>query len=116
MELKLINGKYVCDKRGLLEAADNTDEILQRILTKLQTKQGSFLPLPIFGSRLYTLPTVKPSERETAARQFISEALAGETEITLDTMQLKMLSENEVQIEMVFDYKGTEKLRVTAVT
>ena len=57
--------------------------MVQRVLMKLTARRGAFAPLPNAGSELYTLPRLKQSQRETAARQMVHEALAGETEVTV---------------------------------
>ena len=49
MELKLVNGDYLPDGRGGLEQAE--EEILQRALSRLTARRGSFPFLPEFGSR-----------------------------------------------------------------
>ena len=53
MELKLVNGDYLPDGRGGLQQAE--EEILQRALSRLTARRGSFPFLPEFGSRLCLL-------------------------------------------------------------
>ena len=45
--------------------------------------------MPTFGSRLWTLGRVGRAERETAARQFVLEALEDETGLVLDSLSLE---------------------------
>ena len=61
MELKLVNGDYLPDGRGGLEQAE--EEILQRALSRLTARRGSFPFLPEFGSRLCLLGAVAPLAR-----------------------------------------------------
>lgn len=88
MELKLRDGRYVLDGKHVPMELDGNDELAQRVALKLQVHRGTFLPMPDYGSRLYTLGRVRPAERETAARQFVLEALADEDGLTLETLEL----------------------------
>ena len=85
MELKLVNGDYLPDGRGGLEQAE--EEILQRALSRLTARRGSFPFLPEFGSRLYLLGTVAPSVRALAAERYVTEALAAEA-LTVEAVRL----------------------------
>ena len=51
MELKLENGDYLPDGHGGLQQAE--EELLQRVLSRLSARRGSFPFLPDFGSRLW---------------------------------------------------------------
>ena len=84
MELKLRSGAYVLSDAGLPETVRGAEETLQRALMRLSARRGSFAPAPDYGSRLYTLGTLKPSQRPVAARLFVTEALAGETGIGVE--------------------------------
>ena len=88
MELKLTDGQYSLDEKHAPEEIGGNEELAQRVALKLQVHRGSFLPLPEYGSRLYTLGRIRPSERETAARQFVLEALGDEDGLSLDTLEL----------------------------
>ena len=87
MELKLVNGDYLPDGRGGLEQAE--EEILQRALSRLTARRGSFPFLPEFGSRLYLLGTVAPSVRALAAERYVTEALAPETALRVEQVRLR---------------------------
>ena len=71
------------NKYGGFATVSGEDETVQRVLMKLTARRGAFAPLPEFGSGLYTLPRLKRSQRETAARQMVHEALADETDVTV---------------------------------
>lgn len=86
MELKLRNGAYVLNAAGLPESVQGAEETLQRALMRLSARRGSFAPAPDYGSRLYTLGTLKPSQRPAAARLFVTEALAGEAGIGVESV------------------------------
>ena len=87
MELKLVNGDYLPDGRGGLEQAE--EEILQRALSRLTARRGSFPFLPKFGSRLCLLGAVAPLARETAAERYVTEALAPETALKVESVRLR---------------------------
>lgn len=86
MELKLENGRYVMDAGGVPAKVRGTEELLQRARMRLAAKRGSFWPDPEYGSRLYLLGKLKPSQRAAAARQYAAEALKPETELRLGTV------------------------------
>lgn len=112
MELKLEDGKYVPSKFLGLEQVRGTDELLQRIIMKLKARRGSFYPLPEYGSRLHTLSSVKPALRETAARQFVQEALSDEPGLNLDSLEVAYLDGDGINIAAVFSYDGDTRLFV----
>ena len=87
MELKLVNGDYLPDGRGGLEQAE---EILPGALRRLPGRGGSFPFLPECGSRLCLLGAVAPLARETAAERYVTEALAPETALKVETVRLRV--------------------------
>lgn len=78
MELKLKNGDYLADGAGALVRASGDEELLERVLFRLSARRGGFAPLPQLGSRLHLLGREKPGARQTAAQQYVAEALADE--------------------------------------
>lgn len=89
MEIVLEGGRYTAAKTGGLETVTGTKELAQRISMKLTARRGGFALWPSYGSRLHTLAGgVKPSERLTAARQFITEALADETDMEISGLEV----------------------------
>lgn len=101
-ELKLQNGKYAASRYGGFETVCGNEELAQRVEMKLCARRGGFALMPEFGSRLYLLPKVQPSQREAAARQYIAEALAGETGLRLESLELYPAGEDGVRLSMVF--------------
>lgn len=89
MELLLRNGDYRPDGRGGFVRAAGGEELLQRVLFTLTARRGSFPLMPELGSRLFELPRHKESQRESLARQFVSEALKGETELSVERVSVK---------------------------
>ncbi|MEG0876081.1 MAG: hypothetical protein RSD32_02725 [Oscillospiraceae bacterium] len=106
MELKIVEGKYVINEFHALSTTEGFEEIIQRITMKLRAKRGSFLPLPDFGSRLYTLGSIKPSLRETAARQFVLEALSDETGLVLESLSLLAGEGDTGTLSLLFSFEG----------
>ena len=94
MELMLRDGDYVPDGKGGFLRAEGAGGLLQRVLWKLTVRRGSFPFLPELGSRLYLLTREKPGARETLARQYVAEALAGEelevADVTLEGERLRV--------------------------
>lgn len=78
MELRIRERDYVSDGAGGLARLAGQEERLQRVLYKLSVRRGSFALAPELGSRLHLLGREKPASRETAAKQYAAEALAGE--------------------------------------
>ena len=106
MELKITDGKYTLGKYRTPEEVGETNELLQRIWMKLKVHRGAFIPLPEYGSRLYMLSQTKPSNREMAARQYVLEALADETDIELSSLELTQTAEGEAVLLLTFTYKN----------
>ena len=85
--LALVNGDYAAKGNGLA-AVSGKEAVLQRVLMKLTARRGQFPFLEDFGSRLWTLGQLRPAERQAAAEQYVAEALAEETGLTVDSVTL----------------------------
>lgn len=112
MEMKITDGRYVPAEQLGFKTVDGTQELAQRIIMKLTAKRGQFLPLPEYGSRLYLLPTVKPSQRETVLRQYVAEALSDESGVELETLELSYEGDR-ADISLIFANNAGTKLTVT---
>ena len=98
MELKLEQGAYVQAGNGFVTVS-GPEELAQRVMMRLTARRGGFAPLPQYGSRLYLLSrTAKPGQYETAAMQYIAEALE---EVTVTSRP-----EGTLQIDAVFSAEG----------
>lgn len=82
MELKIKNGDYVAGA-GRLVSLEGNDALLQRVLYRLTARRGMFPFMEDMGSRLYTLGSVRRSQRAAAARQYVAEALREEAGLTV---------------------------------
>ena len=89
MERTLIDGDYVPDGAGGLKENDGAEEVLARVLFRLTARRGSFPFLPEFGSRLCLLGAVAPLARETAAERYVTEALAPEAALKVESVRLR---------------------------
>lgn len=111
MELLLKNGDYLPDGKGGFVRATGGEELLQRVLFKLTARRGSFPMLPELGSRLYELPRQKASEWEMLARQYVTEALTDERELTVTEVTVTP-TVGGAAVDIALDYRG-EMLNVT---
>ena len=82
------NGDYLPDGIGGEQRVDGTEALLARALFRLSVRRGSFPFLPEFGSRLCLLGAVAPLARETAAERYVTEALAPETALKVEDVEL----------------------------
>ena len=105
MELFLKNGDYQPDGKGGFVRVTGGEELLQRVLFKLTARKGSFPLLPELGSRLYKLPGHKPGEWEMLARQYVTEALADEEELTVTGVSVTRQG-NGAMVKVMLDYRG----------
>ena len=78
MGLCLKNGDYVPDHHGGLRRAEGQEALLERVLFRLAARRGTFPFLPALGSRLWKLGQVPGAERQSAAEQYVVEALEEE--------------------------------------
>ena len=85
--LALVNGDYQPRGNGLRIVTGDA-ALLQRILLKLTAHRGQFPFGEEFGSRLWTLSQLRPSERQAAAEQYVVEALADEAGLKVESVAL----------------------------
>lgn len=114
MECKLINGDYVPDGLGGIQRVSGAQALLQRVLFRLTARRGQLPMLPTLGSRLYLLGREAPSQRLSAARQYVAEALADE-EVSISDVTLSEAQDGHIQVTVYLDYQGTD-LTVTLTT
>ena len=107
MEIILINGDYVPDGLGGIRRSSNADALLQRVLFRLTARRGGLPMLPDLGSRLYLLGKAHPSQRLSAARQYIAEALAPE-DVSITDVVIAPAEEGRLQITVLLHSEGTD--------
>ena len=82
------NGDYLPDGIGGEQRVDGTEALLARALFRRSVRRGSFPCLPERGSERYRLGNEKPSARASAAKQYAAAALAEETALTVEDVEL----------------------------
>ena len=90
MGLYLRNGDYVPDgTRRLCGGRRGREALLERVLFRL-TRPAGDLPLPAgtLGSRLWQLGQLPAARRQSAAEQYVAEALAEEPGLTVEQVTL----------------------------
>ena len=88
MELALRNGDYLSDGTGGLRRVQGKEAVLQRVLFRLTAKRGSFPFWEDLGSCLWQLGQLPMAARQAAAKQYVTEALAGERGVHVEQVTL----------------------------
>ena len=112
MELKLQNGDYVPDRVGGLQRVEGKEALLQRVLFRLTARRGTFPFLPELGSRLWQLGQLPAARRQSAAEQYVAEALAAEPGLTVEQVILTESGGGRAQVTVGLTWQG-EALSVT---
>ena len=87
MELMIRNGDYVAEGTGLRRVSGR-EALLQRVLFRLTARRGSFPFRESLGSRLWQLGQLPAAARQTAAKQYVAEALAEEPDVAVESVTL----------------------------
>ena len=111
MELELKNGDYLPDGAGGLRRVGGREALLQRALFRLTARRGSFPFWESLGSRLWELGRVPAHKRQSAARQYVTEALAEEP-VTVEEVLLEQGEDGAAAVTVRLRYEG-ESLPVT---
>ena len=112
MELELRNGDYVPNGTGGLRRLEGSQALAQRVLFRLKARRGSFPFWDSLGSRLWQLGRLPVRERQTAARQYVTEALAEETGLRVESVELARGGAGTALLTVGLTY-GEEPLTVT---
>ena len=111
MALVLRNGDYVSDGAGGLRRVLGQEALLQRVLFRLSARRGSFPFWETLGSRLWQLGQHPASARQSAAKQYVAEALAEEPGLSVEDVILTQSGESAaLTAELLY---GGERLSVT---
>ena len=106
MELKIRNGDYIADGIGGERRADGAEALLERALFRLSVRRGSFPFLPELGSELYRLGHEKPSARAAAAKLYTAAALAEETALTVEDVELTERGDGVMALRVLLTADG----------
>ena len=113
MGLCLRNGDYGPDGRGGLRRAEGQEALLVRVLFRLTARRGTFPFLPELGSRLWQLGQLSAAQRQSAAEQYVAEALAAEPGLSVEQVRFEELAGGRAQVTAELIFRG-ERLAVTA--
>ena len=106
MELFWNNGDYVPDGAGGFERAEGQRDLLQRVLFCLTVRRGMFPLDPELGSQLFRLPAKKTAERAGLAKEYVTEALQREKELTVtDVVWNETGGSGRLNVDL--SYRGT---------
>ncbi|WP_417044016.1 hypothetical protein [Dysosmobacter sp.] len=109
--LEIKERDYVPDGAGGLRRAEGREALLQRVLFRLMARRGQFPFLEDLGSSLWRLGRVSAAARQSAAEQYVAEALTTEEGLTVEAVTLTQ--ENDMAHVIVqLTYQG-EALSVT---
>lgn len=111
MELMIRNGDYVSDGAAGLCHAQGQEALLQRVLFRLQARRGMLPFWETLGSRLWQLGQLPVSARQSAAKQYVTEALSEERGLHVEDVVLVQDGEGGA-LNVELSYEG-EKLSVT---
>ena len=101
--LVLQNGDYKMNGGVLCQAVRN-ERVLQRILFKLTARRGQFPFGEERGSRLWELGKIPSAARQSAAAQYVTQALEDETNLTVENVVLtSMGEESALTVDLLYD-------------
>ena len=112
MGLCLRDGDYVPDGRGGLRRAEGREALLERALFRLTARRGTFPFLPELGSRLWQLGQVSADGRQSAAEQYVAEALAGEAGLSVEEVTVTERGGGRTDVTAELTWQG-EPMSVT---
>ena len=114
MEFLLRNGDYVPDEQGGLTALDGAQEVLARVLFRMQARRGGLPFLPKLGSLLYQLPREKPSAWQALAQRYVAQALEEEPDVALNSVSVSQEPDGKLEVTAYVEWQG-ELLTATSV-
>lgn len=107
MDIKINGGDYEACAGGGVKTVGGIEELAQRVTMKLTAKRGHFWPKPDYGSRLYMLTgSERPSDRESAVRQYVAEALRDEVGVRLRSVEISTEDRDRLCLRLAFEYTG----------
>ena len=106
MGLSLRNGDYVPDGTGGLRRTEGREALLEQVLFRLTARRGTFPFLPELGSRLWQLGQLPAARRQSAAEQYVAEALAEEPGLTVEGVALEELPDGRAAVTAELLWEG----------
>lgn len=99
------------DGSGGLRRVLGREALLERVIFRLTARRGQFPFLEDLGSRLWQLGRVGTAGRQAAAEQYVTEALAEEEGLTVESVALDQ-QDGAARLNVELTYRG-EALTVT---
>lgn len=100
------------DGTGGLRRTEGREALLEQVLFRLTARRGTFPFLPELGSRLWQLGQLPAARRQSAAEQYVEEALAAEPGLTVEQVILTESGGGRAQVTVGLTWQG-EALSVT---
>ena len=116
MEMKIVDRDYVKDIWGGFETVTDEEELLARILYKLQCRRGGFGPWPELGSRMYLLLREKKVNRDAAAARYAAEALLDEPGVSVLGAEVTELDGERLSVRVLVSVDGTDEQIAATIT
>lgn len=110
MSIRLIDRDYRSDGAGGLKSGGSAEQVLDEVLFRLSARRGALPMLPELGSEMYRLRSLKPSARQTMAREYAVQALADLDEATVTDAQVTEGADG-LRVTVDLQWQG-ESLRV----
>ena len=98
MEPRIQNGDYIPDGLGGVVRSQGADALLERVLFRLTARRGGLPPL---------LGREPATQRLSAARQYVAEALAEEA-VTVTDIALAPAEQDRTRLTVQLEYQGTD--------
>lgn len=115
MDTALSNGDFLKDSRNLPLQISGMQEILQRVLIRLNVKKGSFIYDQELGCRLYTLSANTKNLKEKA-KSMVIEALRPMNEVLVEDVSTSLTNSGEnVDIHVTLTINNKQKEVVITV-
>jgi len=106
LEFALRAGDYRPDGRGSFVAVSGPEALLQRALIRLSARRGCLPWLPELGSRLHMLRSARSDEWDVLAQAYVTEALAPEEDVRVETVSVTQPEPGRLHIEAILSAGG----------
>ncbi|HCC34485.1 MAG TPA: histidine kinase [Ruminococcaceae bacterium] len=114
MDIKLKDGDFDRDERGLPVSITGNEELLQRCLIRLSVPRGRFILNGDLGSEIKSLLKAKPAELDARAYQLVAGALEPVKEVRVESVETRRDMAGHLDITVYLGLRGTrETLNIT---
>lgn len=104
-ELRLENGDYVPNGLGGVVRTEGAEAVLEQVRFRLTARRGTFPFWPDLGSRLWQLGRLVPSARPSAAKQYVTEALA-DLGLSVEAVELTDRGGGTAEVDVTLSWQG----------